>query len=84
MLVQKNEVVITSNKGQIAANGIDEATLSFSGLVGPTAVSFGDDFSQIATPSDPVIILTSDVPRQFVVGIDDKLHFAESVFVEAL
>ena len=83
VLVQKNEVVISSNKAQIVADGIDEATITFAYLVAPVSVSFGEGLNQTATPADPVIILTSDVPRQFVIEIDDKLHFAEPIFVEA-
>ena len=82
-LVLKDEVVITSDKGQIIADGIDEAVLSFAGLVAPVTVSFGDGLSQLATPADPTVQLTSDVPRRFVVEIDDKLHFADPIFVEA-
>ncbi len=82
-LVQKAEVVISTNKPQIVADGIDEAAVTFVGLVAPISVSFGEGVNQIATPADPEIILTSDVPRQFVIEIDDKLHFAEPIFVEA-
>ena len=81
-LVQKAEVVISSNKAQIIADGIDETTITFAGLVAPISVSFGEGVNQTVTPADPEIILTSDVPRQFVIEIDDKLHFAEPIFVE--
>ena len=83
VLVLKTEVVISSNKAQIIADGIDETTITFAGLVAPISVSFGEGVNQIVTPADPEIILTSDVPRQFVIEIDDTLHFAEPIFVEA-
>ena len=79
---QKEVVIISVDKPNILADGIDEAAISLSGLVAPALVSFGNGLSQTVTPADPVIQLTSDVPRQFVVEINDMLHFSEPVFVE--
>ena len=80
---QKAVVSISVDKTSIVADGVDEALLSFSGLTAPINVSFGDGLTHIVIPTDPNVQLTSDVPRRFVVGIDDKLHFADPVVVEA-
>lgn len=82
-LVQKDEVGITSNKGQIVADGLDEAAITFSGLVGDVEVSLGDGLNATILASDPTLILTSDVPRQFEISVSDALHWSDPIFVEA-
>ncbi len=82
-LVQKATVVITPNKTAITADGVDEATLDFVGLVADATVSFGLGLLRTVTVADPQIILTSDVPQVFEIQMADALHWSNPVLVEA-
>lgn len=80
----KTEVVVSSNKGQILADGVDEATISFVGLTAPVQVELGDNIMTVVNNNDPELVITSDVPKTFEISIVDDLHYAEPITVEAI
>ena len=85
VLVQKTTVTLMANKATIAADGADEATLDFVGLVASATVSFGLGLTRTVTVADPQIILTSDVAQLFELQIiEDALHWSNVVGVEAI
>ena len=74
-LVQKDEVTITADKAQIVADAVDEATLTFSGLSADTKVGVNGDLITIPVMS-PALVITSDVPEQFIIVVHDPLYWS--------
>ena len=82
-IVLKEEVTVVSNKSQIIANGVDESIITFSGLLEDVKVTLGDELRIDVLTSDPILIVTSDVPRQFEISVSDMLHWSNFIIVEA-
>lgn len=82
-LILKAEIVIAPDKTLIVADGVDEAVITFLGLVGDVDVSLGDGLNATILPADPTLILTSDVPRRFEIEVSDTLHWSDPISVEA-
>lgn len=81
-LIAKASVTITADKTTITADGIDAATLTFAGLTASIVVRLaGQDLT--ITQADPHLIITSDVPYQFIVKIFDDLHYSNTITVRA-
>ena len=83
-LVLKAEVSVLTDKTQITADGIDEATITFTGLVKDSLIGLGGELTHVVSTSDPVLALTSDVPKVFEFRVLDEDHWSEPFIVEAL
>lgn len=81
-LIAKASVTISADKTTIIADGTDAATLTFAGLAASIVVRLaGQDLT--ITQADPHLIITSDVPYQFIVKIFDDLHYSNTITVRA-
>ena len=68
----------------IIKTGLLIVFISFAGLTAPVQVELGDNIMTVVNNNDPELIITSDVPKIFEVGIVNSLHCAEPIVVEAI
>lgn len=83
-LTQRARLGITSDKPTFASDGIEVATVTITGLIAPATVDLGDGLTAQVSPADPVVRLTSDIPKKFSVRIVDANHWSRPVEVEAV
>lgn len=82
VLTAKAGVTISADKTTIVADGVDAATLTFAGLTASVVVRLAGQ-NLTVTQADPHLIITSDLPRDFVVKILDDLHYSNRIIVRA-
>lgn len=82
-LVDKVKVTVTPEAETFAADGVAELDINFSGLSVNGHVRIGSSRLPI-TVADPVYTLTSDVVREFLIYMDDDVHWSEPVTVRAV
>lgn len=83
-LAQRARVRVLVDKAQITADGQDEATVTFTGLVAPADIDLGDGLVVTVDPADPELVITSDVPRRFEVRALDDVHWSRPLTVVAI
>lgn len=83
-LQQRAKVRITTNKVRFLADGLEAATVTFEGLVASAVAELGGALTAAVSPVDPVVVLTSDIPRLFTVRILDAAHWSKPLHVEAV
>lgn len=83
VLVEKTEITLTADKVQIIPDGVDEATIMLAGMTGSVEISLGEGLDEIVLVSDPILVVTSDVPRKFEVRVLDVFHWADPITIEA-
>ena len=80
VLQAKTVLVISADKSQILADGIDEATITISPA---TALDVSVDDNAIALTSGESLIITSDTPKTFRVFIDHIDYYADPILIKA-
>ena len=75
IIEEKIPITVTIDKPQIAADGLDEAAVTFLGLTGPVTARVGNQ-RVLVTPLDNVIRITSNAVVDLPVSIEnDPVHF---------
>lgn len=83
-LVPKAVVTLTASAGTFPADGVTECQVTASGLTAD-AVCWILPTRTLALPAaDPVLVITSDVPRRFVLQVLDPAHWSAPLTVEAV
>lgn len=82
-LVQRARVAISADKASFTADGMDEVTVTFEGLVAEAEADLGDGLTVTVSPTDAIVTLTSDIPRTFEPRVLDANHYSRPITVEA-
>ena len=82
-LEQTDRVIITPDRFSFNADGIDEVTIQFQFVAPSATINLGGGLTA-PVPPDGTLILTSDVPRVFVVQVQDRFHWSRPVRIEAV
>ena len=83
-IAQRARLRISVDRPTFASDGTEEATITIAGLVAPATVELGAGLTAEVSPADPVVRITSDVPRKFSIRVLDGLHWSAPVVLEAL
>lgn len=83
-LLGKAQVTIMADRQQFRADGIAEARFIFAGLEGEAICRVDGLGMYPVTLADPVLVVTSDVPRAFRLRVEDPRHWSEWITVEAV
>lgn len=82
VITEKAKVII-SGPATFQADGVSIGQLSFAGLQADIQVRVNSN-SVTVTEVDPILALTSDVPKSFQVEVKDGLHWSEVFTVKAI
>lgn len=83
-LAQRARLGISVDKATFASDSVEVATVTITGLVAPATVELGGGLAAQVSPADPMVRLTSDIPRRFTVRVLDANHWSRPVEVEAV
>jgi len=84
-LERKTQVVLTADKPVFLADGVDTVRITATGLTGPASARVRPDDRWVAfAPIDPVLQITADTPKRFIVQIQDERYWSDPVVVEAV
>lgn len=82
-VAQKAEVTLARNAATFSADGTSEGQITLTGLTQDAQVHVDQSIVTV-TVADPVLVITSDVPRIFAVQVVDAYHWSEIVMIEAV
>ena len=86
VLTRKTKVSISLDKPAFRANGVDTVTLTFTDLIDDIQVNLnngGDLVPVTIFLTDPVLLLKSDIAKEFVIKVKDSHHWSRELRVVA-
>lgn len=83
-LVRKKLIMLRAERTVFPADGRAEAIIRFEGVEEKTALFVDGIAAANISPEDPVLILTSDVPRTFKVQVVGLFYYSEPLTLEAV
>lgn len=82
-VTEKNIVTLTASATTFAADGTTSVSLTFSNLNASASVQVGGQAVTVS-PTDNVITLTADAPKQFTIQLIDANQWSNALTVEAI